>query len=92
MAKIIHFPTAEKSEVSKSIAQDIVKEAHGPVADGNVVPFAPPRPKSIREQSTWRSRYGGLSVEINPYAFDSEAEYLSFVDELAALLSAYDQD
>ena len=48
MAKIIHFPTAEKSEVSKSIAQDIVKEAHEPVAEGNVVPFAPPRPKSIR--------------------------------------------
>lgn len=91
LSKVIHFPVAQKNEISKSISADIVKEAHAPVAGENVVQFGVQRPKSIRERSTWRSRYGGLSIEINPYAFDSEEEYLSFIDELGALLCAYDQ-
>ena len=54
MSKVIHFPVAQKNEISKSISADIVKEAHAPVAGENVVQFGVQRPRAINvEKSLW---------------------------------------
>lgn len=51
--------------------------------------FRDPSQRSIRKQNEWRSKYGGLSIKVTPFAFDTEGKYLSFIDDLGALLCAY---
>lgn len=79
MSKLIQFPGAPQTEASRDISKTIVNGARN-----NVVPF-----KNPREERSWRSQYGGLTIEVNPFAFDTEEKYLSFIDDLGALLCAY---
>lgn len=90
MAKIIRFPATD-SELAKPLAEYLKEFAQTPKDGENIVPFEVPNPTSLRGQNMWRSKYQGITIALNPYAFDTEEEYLACFDALAEVMFEFDQ-
>ena len=88
MAKIIPFPAAN-SEYAKPLAETLREVAK---LSENVIPYVEEAtPGSLRARNLWRNKYQGLRIDVNPYAFDSEEDYLACCDALAEVMFKFEQ-
>lgn len=91
MAKIIRF-SAANSEYAKPLAETLREVAKAEALSENVIPYVEEAtPGSLRARNLWRNKYQGLRIDVNPYAFDSEDDYLACCDALAEVMFEFDQ-
>lgn len=88
--KIIQFPTAE-TEYVKEKAKELVEITKVSDLGEKAIPFEHSLPQSIRSRNMWRNKYDGLVINVNPYGFESEEEYLACIEALADVMFDFDQ-
>lgn len=88
MSKVIPFPSknSEYAQAKIDEIRDAIK------LEGIVEDYFEEGPiSSIREPYLWRNKYQGIHIEINPFAFETESDYLACCDALAEVMFEFDQ-